>query len=175
MAPLPAHSTARVKFKYTTCTRNHVLQVRYKAPNTIDDVATFFNALITEVGPLLYASTLIEVTAAAVLSDVFNPVIADWPIGWGSADGEPAETANMLDFVGRGVDGKKVRMCFFGCKSVRFAGKSRMPAASQANVNGAVTLLNSEEGTALNINGFQPVWNQYANIGENAYWRNHTR
>lgn len=175
MTPLPPDSTARLKVFYTVCGHVHTHQVRFKAPNTADDAMASFNDLITAVGGLLFASEVINVVVAADGSNVFNPYAGTWPVGWGDGAGAQKDTANMLNFVGRSVDGRRVRADLFGCVVDSSSGIFRATAAGTAIVEAGVTVLNDAEGTYLSINGFQPQWGLYANLGQSAYWRNHIR
>lgn len=175
MSPLPPDSTARVKFKYHVCGHDHVAQVRYTEPNTVDDVISAFNDLIGIIGDQMFATDLIEVTQAISGSNVFNPVADEALASWGSGAGTPAQTANMFDFVGRSLDGRRVRLSIFGSQADVSAGSYRETGVASSVVNDAVQLLNTSEGTFLSINGFQPVWHNYVNLGPNAYWRNKIR
>jgi hypothetical protein len=175
VAPLPLDSTARYKFLYTTCGFDHTAQMRVGDGVSDADAATEFNAFITAAGGLFHASSLTGVLKAASGSNVFNPVVADWPVGWGSTAGPADHTANFVDWVGRSLDGRRVRFSLFGCTFNSFNDSYRILAAEDAAVNDVVTVLNAAEGTFVSINGFQPVWKQYADIGVNAYWRNKVR
>lgn len=175
MAPLPPDSTARVRIKYHVCGRDHVAQIRYKAPNTVADVLSEFNDLITIVGAQFFATVMVGVTAAAEGSNIFNPVEDEALSGWGSGAGTPAQTANMFDFVGRSVDGRRVRFDLFGSQAEKSGDTYRESGTASSVVNDAVSLLNDAEGTFLSINGFQPIWANYVNLGPNAYWRNKIR
>lgn len=175
MAALPPSSTARVKIQYTVSGFDHVVQVRYKAPDTTDDVIAGFNDLITAIGPLLLESTFVQASVAAIGSDIFNPLAGDWPVGWGDSTQGNYSSAQFYDFVGRSLDGRRVRLTLFGAQVIQDGGDFRINTVENANVDAAVQVLNDAEGTFLSINGFQPVWYSYVNTGVNAYWRNKIR
>lgn len=175
MAPLPPDSTARVKVNYSTCGFEHTAMIRFKEPNTVDDVVTEFNALITAIGSLFYLSSFIDAQVAVSGSNVFNPVAGGWPVTWGSGVGPNYATAHYLDFVGRSLDGRRVRLALFGCQSYTSGDDYRALSTESAAVDDAVNVLNDAEGVFLSINGFQPIYKSYANIGVNAYWRNKVR
>lgn len=175
MAPLPPDSTARVKIFYQTCGFTHTALIRYKAPNVVADVITEFNSFITACGGLFYESSFIGAQAAALSSNVFNEVAGDWPVAWGSGAGPRYATAQYYDWVGRSVDGKRVRFALFGAQVTHFGDDYRMLSTESTAVDAAVQVLNDAEGSFLSINGFQPIWKSYANMGVNAYWRNKIR
>jgi hypothetical protein len=175
LAPLPLDSTARYHFQYHTCGFDHTLQIRAGADVTDAEVAADFNAFITACGGLFHASTLTDVLKAPSGSNVFNSVVADWPVGWGGSAGPNAHTANYVDFIGRSLDGRRVRAALFGCTFDVFEDSYRILAADDAAVADTCTVLNGAEGTFVSINGFQPVWKLYADIGPSAYWRNKIR
>jgi hypothetical protein len=81
----------------------------------------------------------------------------------------------MLNFVGRSLDGRRTAVKLLGCRVESSGDDFRVTTAEGSMVNAAVAALNAMEGTFVTINGFQPVWKNYANIGDNAYWRNHIR
>lgn len=175
MAPLPANSTARLFVDYTVCGEEHTALVRYKAPNTYDDALAAFAAVVAEASPLVFASTVNNVRFANILSDFTNPVPGTWPTGWGEGAGTHIQTANMLSFRSRSLDGRKGGFILFGCKFTESGGDARINSAESADVEAVLAELASSEGSFLTINGFQPSWYQYANIGQDAYWRNKIR
>jgi hypothetical protein len=175
MTPLPPYSTARLWVDYEVGSYNHTLQIRYKAPNTPDDVITAFNECITAVGDLFYASTFVGARQADEGSNVSNPVAGSWPVGWGSGSAPRYASGCFADFVGRSFDGRRARAALFGAHVIAEGGDYRMSSAESTAVAAGVSSLNAAEGVWLSINGFQPIWKNYANLGVNAYWRNHIR
>jgi hypothetical protein len=175
MAPLPPDSTTRYKFFYNVCNHDHVAQIRAGEGVTDAEVADEFNSFISAAGALFNVSVLTEVQKAASGSDIFNPVVADWPVGWGTETGPDDETANYCDWIGRSLDGRRVRFGLFGATFDAISGKYRVFAADNTTVNDACSVLNGAEGVFVSINGFQPVWKLYINTGNNAHWRNKIR
>jgi hypothetical protein len=175
MAPLPADSTARVKIAYNTCQFDHEVMIRFKEPDTVDDVIADFNSFITAIESLLFLSTFIGAQVAVSGSNVFNDVPGSWPVTWGSDAGAKVSTAWYYDFIGRSLDGRRVRMALFGAKQISTTDDYRAFSAEVPAIEDGVAILNAAEGTFLSINGFQPVWKPYANSGVNAYWRNKIR
>jgi hypothetical protein len=81
----------------------------------------------------------------------------------------------MLNFIGRSFGGRRAALELFGCTAVSSGGIFRLPAADFADVAAAIAELTAAEGTALAIDGTQPIWQNYVNIGASAYWRNKIR
>lgn len=175
MAPLAPDSTARVWVDYHTCSEDHTLLIRYKDPATTDDVADAFSELMTLIGAFFAVSTVNGVRAAALGSNVSNPIAGGWPTGWGSGAGDHAMSANYLDFIGRSLDGRRTRLAIFGCIVRQQGDDYRATIAESSVVNDGVSHLNSFPNIYLSINEFKPVYYPYANMGVNAYWRNRIR
>lgn len=175
MAPLPPDSTARLKVHYAVCGYRHTHQVRFKSPNTVDDAISAFNGLIAIIGGSFFSSEIVKLEVAADGSNIFNPVADEALAGWGSGSGTPKDTANMLNFIGRSLDGRKARADLFGCTITSAGGDYRDSGGESSSVNDAVAYLNGQEGCYITINGFQPIWYDYVNLGPNAYWRNKIR
>lgn len=175
MAPLPPDSTARLRVKYAVAGFAHTFQVRYGLSATVDDAIDAFNSLIGIIGGSFFSSEVVQFTKADSGSNIFNPIADSALSGWGTGSGTNKDTASMLDFVGRSEDGRRVRACLFGCTINSAGGDFRDSGAESSSVNDAVDLMNSTPGVFLSINGFQPVWYNYVNLGNNAYWRNKVR
>jgi hypothetical protein len=175
MAPLPPDSTARVKVFYETCNEQHTVQIRFDAPNTVDDVIASFNDWVGAIGPAFYLSSFVQAQVAVSGSNVFNDVAGDWPVTWGADAGPHTATANYVDFIGRSLDGRRVRAALFGCKTTTSNDDYRTLTTESTAVDDAIQVLNDAEGVWLSINGFQPIWKSYVNLGPTAYWRNKIR
>jgi hypothetical protein len=164
-----------VKIFYETCSQQHTAQIRFKEPNTVDDVITAFNDLITAAGSLFYASSFIDAQVAVSGSNVFNPVAGGWPVSWGGSAHDRSATAQYVDWVGRSFDGRRVRFSLFGAIFTVTGENYRTLTTESTAVDDSVNVLNAAEGVFLSINGFQPIWKSYVDIGVNAYWRNQIR
>jgi len=175
MAPLPPNSTGRLYVDYTVCGEEHTAIVRFATGSSADEALADFNDLTTEASPLLFESTVNNVRFSAALSNVSNPLPGTWPTGWGSGAGTHIQTANMLSFRSRSLDGRKGGIILFGCKFTESGGDARINSAESADVEACLAVLANAEGTFVTINQFQPSWYQYANIGQDAYWRNRIR
>jgi hypothetical protein len=175
MAPLPPNSTARLWVDYETCGENHSAQIRLADGEDPAEAATEFGDLITAVTSMFFLSTFLGARYAASGSNVSNDVDLVWPVTWGSAVGPHFASSRYVDFIGRSLDGRRVRFALFGCNIEAEGGDYRIPAAASTAVANGLEVLDNTEGTFVSINGFKPNWKRYVNIGSNAYWRNHIR
>jgi hypothetical protein len=175
MAPLPPDSTARVKVFYHVAGQNHSVQIRYNEPNTLADVASAFGSFIDEISPACFLTNVLDVQFAVSGSNVFNPTTETFPEGWGGSDTTGDKSADYHNFIGRSADGRRTRIGLFGATATVAGGKFRVLAGESEAYAAAIGVLNDAEGVFLSINGFQPVWKEYANLGNNAYWRNKIR
>ena len=175
MAPLAPDSTPRVWIDYEVGSYNHTLQIRHTEDVAPEDVIPAFNDFITACGILFFASTFVGARYAAGGSHISVPLAGSWPVGWGDTAAGRKDSANYVDFIGRSADGRRVRMAVFGAKNQNLGDDYRMTSVESAPMFAGVGELNSHPGIFVSINAFQPVWYPYANLGTNAYWRNHIR
>jgi hypothetical protein len=154
---------------------NHTLQIRHTIDTTPEDVVLAFNDFISACGILFHSSTFVSARFAAGGSNISAPLAGTWPVGWGDTPASRVDSANYVDFIGRSVDGRRVRLAIFGAKNQNLGDDYRMNSAESAPMLAGVNELNSHPGIFVSINAFQPLWYPYANLGTNAYWRNHIR
>jgi len=175
MTPLPPSSTARLEFDYDTCGYGHTVQVRLSEATTPADGVDAFQSLVAALSPAMFPGVVTGVRLAESGSNIFNPYSDSFDISWGSGSPQAYHTAWYYDFVGRSLDGRKVRIALFGAQSIEYGGNYRITLGELAAINDAWSVLAGATGVFVSINGFQPVWHRYANCGANAYWRNKVR
>jgi hypothetical protein len=175
MAPLPPHSTARLYIDYETCGFNHTQLVRAGTGVTPAEAVTEAAVIWGECSPLLHLVTITGARWSDALSDVSNPVAWTGDASYGGGAGVAYETAKYYDFVGRSVAGRRVRLSFFGAVALEIGDNYRASVAENADVANVLAALGLAEGVFVAIDGFQPLWHQYADMGVNAYWRNKIR
>lgn len=176
MAALDPSNTARLYVDYEVAGQNHTLQCRLGTgvltTDGMDVVADFLDALSSA----LYLVTVLGARFSASGSNVSNPVPWSGDPTYGADVGPPNASANYLDFVGRSNDGRRVRVAVFGARFVAAsAGDFRATGGEVAAIGDALAVLLDTEGQFVTVSGLQPSWKQYANTGNNAYWRNHIR
>lgn len=175
MAALPPNSTARLFVDYETCGVQHTSMLRFDAPDTYVDAMVEWNDVVEAIDFELYLITINAARVSDAGSDVSYPVVWDQQATYGADAGPRDAGANMLNFIGRSIGGRRAAFELFGCKEASLSAKFRITAAANANVAAALVELRAAEGTALAIDGTQPIWQDYVNIGPSAYWRNKIR
>jgi len=175
MAPLPVENTARLFVDYITCGVNHTSMIRFDAPNTYADAQIEWNDVVEAYDANLYLLTIVGARVSDNGSTVSYAVPWTQQATYGTDDGPPEAGAYMVNFIGRSVGGRRAAFELFGARTEQVDGKYRIFGASNAATAAAIAELEAAEGTALAIDGTQPIWQQYANLGPNAYWRNKIR
>lgn len=177
MAPLPSNSTACLFLDYSTCGVDHTVQIRYVAPSLIAGAMAFLHSLLQAVEPGLTLLTVLGARQRASGSIFSFPVTWTGDPTYGTVLGPRYKGAAYLDFVGRGITGRRVRIAIFGVNDFFDATNEdyRFTTADSAVVADAVAVLEAGAAVPTDISGSEATWNQYANTGVNAYWRNRIR
>ena len=175
MPPTAPDNTPRYFVDYTVCGFQHTLMCRVDSTVVAADVGATIDALFTAFDSSIFATTIDDFRFADAGSGVSNPVTWPGASGYGSGAGEPANTADYYDMIGRGPTGKRVRVAIFGATITTFGGDYRISGAENALVASAIAVLTSDVQMFLDIEFNNPVWKNYINIGTNAYWRNKVR
>jgi hypothetical protein len=177
VAPLPQNNTGRVFLDYNTCGEDHTMAVRFQSASTPGAALTVIDQLLTALDAGL---TLLTVTGCRVQNagDNFSlPLTWTGASTYGGSPGPHYKTAAYLDFVGRGLTGRKVRIAVFGPGDfVDTANEDfRFTAADSAVISDALDVLFASGGVVCDIDDQEVLWQLYANTGFNAYWRNRIR
>lgn len=177
MAPLPVESTGRLFVDYSTCGEVHTAMVRFGTGGNAGDAMSMLDSFWIAIDPLMYLATIIGARVADLGLTVTYPVTWTGAADFGSGAGSHYQTANYLDFVGRSIGGRRVRLATFGLISHADTSNSdyRHQATDSAAVAAGLAVLEASTDTPVAIDGASAVWQQYANIGVNAYWRNQIR
>lgn len=175
MAPLPFNNTDILFVDYATQGFPHQVQCRYASPNTyvdaMDSVAEWLTALAPEIGQTDILGARYQLEGTNVSVDVTWTGSASY----GSGSGSTYQSAMFFDYIGRSPGGRRVRAAMFGAATLQFGENYRASVGENANLDAALDVLLAAEGTWLAIDGTQPIWKQYTNMGVNAYWRNKIR
>jgi len=177
MAPLDPTNTARVFLDYETCGENHTAMLRYSALGSVSDCFDIWQTMLGSMNTFLHQITITGARNAVVGSNITNPVTWTGDATYGGDPGPHYASAQYIDFIGRDVQGRRVRSAFFGAAFL-FDGTQddfRFQAADFAFVVTCVTALEGDPGNAVTINGLAATWHLYGNGGVNAYWRNQIR
>lgn len=175
MAPLPSNNTGVVFLDYSVGGENHTAQVRYSSSSSFVDAMTVLDDFLTALGGLISVITIIGARHRPQGSNVTLPVTWTGAATYGVGTATHAESAFYIDFVGRSAGGRRVRLSVFGSDQAIDLAESdyRLPATGA--VLDALTVLTNASDIVVAIDNGAPVWNQYANLGINAYWRNRIR
>lgn len=177
MAPLPVESTGRLFVDYTVATIQHTAMVRFGSGGNAGDAMALLDALWIALDDLILAATVDAARVADLGSTVTYPVTWTGASTFGAGTGERYKTANYIDFIGRSIGGRRVRLATFGCAFHVDTVDSdyRFGVSDDARVAAAVAVLEAGSDVPVAIDGDPAVWQQYGNIGVSAYWRNRLR
>jgi len=175
MAPTSPDNTARAWLDYTVAGQAHSQQMRVGVGVSDADVITAFDAAWTEMDSQLLECTITGLRRAAAGTNVSFPVTWTGPASYGSGAGDPYQSANYYDFIGRGVTGKRCRVSWFGTILSQFGGDYRLVSSESTIVADTITALQANASCFLDITGSLVAWHPYADVGVNAYWRNQIR
>jgi hypothetical protein len=134
------------------------------------DLDVFWTAIEAK----LYACTIDDVQFAASGSNIFNSVTMPF-VGevYGSGSGTTGEIPYFLSFIGRSSDGRRLRVYFYGSKTL--GGDYRYVSGEDADVDATIAALVAAGGDLETIGGLTPIWKSYANAGASAYWQRNVR
>lgn len=172
MAALPPDSTARYRVEYTTCGRQHTMEIRsVLSPAAI---GTFVGDLLTALGTKIFSLTVGVVSFAASGSNVFNPVTSGIEgITYGAGTGAVRDVPKFYNFIGRSTGGRRVRLAVFGAG---IDGTDyRVYGSEDTNIDDALSVLVAFGSGIKAIDNITPIWKPYVNMGFNAYWQREVR
>lgn len=176
MAPLPVNGTPRFKVHYTSLGKSHVMDVRGSSALSPAGLGTAVDNLLIPLGSssLIYTITINDVEFSASGSNVFNPVTTGIEGNtYGIMGGGTADIPRFLNFIGRSVDGRRVRLAVYS--TVNVATDYRYLAGENAGVDAAIANLTASTNAFRSISGQLTVWKSYANVGVSAYWQRKIR
>jgi hypothetical protein len=174
MAALPPSNTARYKVVYFANGHQHSVIVRASGAHSPSGFGTWFDGLMTILDPIWSELSINRVDFAASGSDIFNPVTSGIE-GNVYGSGTPAGLLHpqFLAFQGRTSGGHKTRLSLYGVGVEE--NDYRFNTGDVAEVDAAVTYMQTTSPYAKGIDGITPTWYSYANTGFNAYWQRKER
>jgi hypothetical protein len=175
MAPLPANNTDRYFLDYETGGHNHTMVMRTETSIAAVAASDVFDQLLTALHDLLFQITIVGLRFQEEGTNVSLP--RDWAgdATYGGSVGASYTSAQYLDFVGRGADGRRARVAVFGATFIQQGNDYRATPTEQPAIGDAIEVLNTNPDYFEAISGSAVSWYAYANTGVNAYWRNHIR
>lgn len=172
MAPLPPNGTPRFKVEYTVNSQGHTLELR--SGSSPSAVGTFVDDLLTALGTKIYQITIGVVSFAPSGSNIFNPVTSGIEGNtYGSGAGALRDVPKYFDFVGRSTGGRRVRFAVFGAGID--GSDYRVYGSEDTNIADALLVVDGFKTNLQAIDGLQPVWKPYVNMGFNSYWQRAVR
>lgn len=177
MAPLAYNNTGLVFVDYASCGEDHTMQLRYGSDGSIEECLSLADTLFNAMDSSLQLVTIIGARQQAIHTNFSLPVTWTGAATYGSGVGDHYKSAWFADFVGRSSGGRRVRVAMFGL-AADFDGTSkdyRYSTTESVDVADAVAALEANPNACVAIDGLVASWHQYANIGQNAYWRNRIR
>lgn len=176
MAPLPSNSTGVFFLDYTTEGRQHTLQIRFGTGSSALEAAGVAEAFLTALGTNMYVMTVDGARVRDAGGSVTYPVTWGGPATFGSGTEGLYATAQYVNFVGRSIGGRRCRLAVFGWKGIVDTGDDNFRFSSAVGwVAAALAALEALPECPVSVDGDVVNWQQYANTGINAYWRNHIR
>lgn len=175
MASLPENNTTRWWLDYATADYQHSLQVRTDNTATLGQVGTFFDDFFSALIPLLAGITVVGLRRAVMGSNISVPQVWSGPSGYGGGTVGDINEPAYVSFVGRDIQGRRLRMFVYGLVGVSQGDYRWQPAESPAVTDALQVLRTAPTGVSLTIAGLLPTWNNYANTGFNAYYQRKRR
>lgn len=175
MAPLPFNSTDIVFVDYQQGPRTHTFLVRVADLADITAIEANIADFLTAASPLLFETLILAVRGQNAGSNISFPFPTSTLVGevYGSGTVSSESVPYNIDFVGRSTGGRRARLDLFGYKGA--ISDWRRTSAESTDVAAAVAVLNGSTGSFLAIDGQQPFWYPYGNVGANAYWQRQQR
>lgn len=175
MAPLPQNNTARYVVHYTSGGREHVQEWRSQPPASPTAMAAFLNQVWSDASPILFHAHILKTVFYAQGADFGTDVVMPGFDGQDYGSGDPTNNtaALFLNFVGRGNDGRRVRVSFYS--PIGTDPSWRFNGGEDTHVDDVVADLRSNSVNLKSIGGGAVNWYDYANVGYNAYWQRKRR
>lgn len=175
MAPIAPDNTGRLWIDYLANTREHTMLFRFDGiePDgtfleNVDDILTALNPFMPTDWTFLQSRTALPGSSVSVpfgfTPTAFAGVVTPF---LGAA-------AAFVSFVGRTGGGVRSRLYALGAGLTAMGGTTgisnyRLTAVENTSVASVVSALNSSPLVA--VDGLEPVWKPYANVGFNAHWQ----
>lgn len=176
MAPLPENSTARLFVIQTGPHGEHVTLMRFGPAVSSAEAVAAARAICVRAAALTHNSTAFSRARWSAKGEEVS-----FPVPWGASIpgllGEafgPEEYPNFFSLVGRSVDGRRVRMTFFGQPSL-VHGDYRYQRGDGGSVAALLDHVQAANPPVLTISESIPIWNDYLNLGVNAYYQRKRR
>lgn len=178
MAPVNPTTTIRIRAHYNGPMGDHTMLFHGVTGTALIDLQAAVAAFASLAGDLQYQGTSWTTAEFALAgSAIFLPVP-----GWVAINDSSTNAANVnsspsrfLNWVGRDATvGTRVKLYLFEIYATAKQ-DMRWNAGEAAPIDAITDFLNDEASVIGNIAGRVPVWNDYANVGENDYLTHRAR
>lgn len=165
MAPIAPNALPRSKVKYTGYGMSHTLLLHWGSATSQATAEANAAAVINELRRMFNSDTVFDghdfIPAG---TGIGNPTA--WTNVTGSSPGMGGLhwRARYVSFVGRGPDGRRIRLFLFGAYPEP-TNNYRITFAEDSNVAAVVNYLNGASSPLVTVSGSKPVWKNYANSG----------
>lgn len=170
LPPLPFNNTDIAWLKYTSMGVEHELMFRQPPATPQIDIIANATALATALKPFMKTTdSFIGLRHQDSGSTLSFPLAFTAIAGTGTFTPDNNDKPRFESITGRSLGGYRSRITFFTAQPAdalgyRLAGVSPLQSAVQAM-----------EPPAVAVDGLEVVWNNYLNIGYNAYWQRQSR
>lgn len=175
LPPLPENNTDRAWLKYTSVGIEHEIMFRFPSATPQADIATamgvFANAMKAYI---LTTDSFSAVRHQDAGSTVSFPIAFTAVVGTATGIDDGDDKARFMSVTGRSLAGYRVKATLFTAQVTDATGYRQ----ARSSGNYADVMLDAIEAMAVQpraIDGNLVVWNQYVNLGYNAYWQRDLR
>ena len=171
MAPLPTNGTKRWFLDYTVAAQQHTVMMR--SSDIVDEAtaSAAFELLFSSLDSQLFTTVIDGMRVSDAGTNFSLPATYSGDTTFGSGTPTNDRTAQYVDFVGRSVGGRRVRVAVFGFATPTTNGDFRATPGEIPAIGSALTAISGSSDLWIAIDGNPVVWQNYANTGYNAYWQ----
>lgn len=173
MAPLPENNTDRVWVSYDDGINQHDLLVRHTGgPTNVGNVLSSISEFFTQLGPQLYAITIVAARYSVEGSPISLPVAWEGPGGFGSGAMPASVAPRQLCYLARSNNGRFAKWFIWGCKletpgGYRFSLGDNTDLADAWNV---ISAAQAADNIWCAIDGTNPTLYSYIDVNFNSYY-----
>lgn len=176
LPPLPANNTDVAWLKYTSMGQEHELMFRQPSITPQADIIANAVALATALKVMMH-----NTDSFTGLRHRDSGSTVSFPLAWTSIAGTASaggfnadDKAKFIALSGRSLAGYRCKMTFF-TPYIADAWGYRQARVSGNHVDTFLDAVDAAEPPFVAVDGSEVIWNQYGNLGFNAYWQRQLR
>lgn len=175
MAPLPDNLTDRYWIDYSGLMGKHSMLFRFIPATPLQDATDRIEEIVTALAGFSYTTTTFyQLRRSVVGTDVSFPVPWVTIAGGAVAAQQPQDYPQFVSWVGRGLDGVRVRFSLIGT-NIEADADYRLYSDNTPAVQTVIDALADPVTPLVTASGGQFILNNYANTGFNAYFQRKRR